>query len=134
MDEMVQSSQLKRPDNITAIAVYHFVVSGMMLMCTMLMFLIAYIPIQLFVVHPIIRQVALLGAGMLFLIPLLLAVLMLAIGFGLLKMRSWARWLAIVMAVFALTLVPIGTIIGIFIIFYLLKEDTGKLFTNSHDI
>ena len=49
-------------------------------------------------------------------------------GWGLLQLRSWARWLAFILAIFSLFAFPIGTIIGALIIWYLLKDDVRDAF------
>jgi hypothetical protein len=49
-------------------------------------------------------------------------------GWGLLRMKQWARWLAFVLAIFSLFAFPIGTVIGALIIWYLLKDDVREAF------
>lgn len=49
-------------------------------------------------------------------------------GVGLIKRRSWARILVIVLGVLNLPLIPIGTILGAYTIWVLMKEDTARLF------
>ena len=49
-------------------------------------------------------------------------------GFGLLKRKSWARILVIIIACVDLIFIPIGTIIGIYALWVLLNEETTKLF------
>lgn len=56
---------------------------------------------------------------------------MLFVARGLLEMKNWARWCAIVLAIFSLPGFPIGTIAGILILVYLVKEDTSALFERS---
>jgi hypothetical protein len=50
-------------------------------------------------------------------------------GVGLLKHWSWARWLSVVLAVLDLTMVPIGTLFGIYAIWALMQDDAAELFT-----
>ena len=52
-------------------------------------------------------------------------------GFGLLKRKTWARVLVLVLAVMDLVFIPIGTLIGIYALWVLLQEDTAKLFKTS---
>ena len=54
-------------------------------------------------------------------------------GWGLLRMRSWARILAIVLAIFGLFAFPVGTVIGALIIWYLFKEDVRQAFDLAED-
>ncbi len=49
-------------------------------------------------------------------------------GWGLLNLKEWARWLALVLAVFTLFAFPIGTIIGVLIIWYLLQDEAKDAF------
>jgi hypothetical protein len=49
-------------------------------------------------------------------------------GFGLLKRRPWARILVLITAFLDLINIPFGTIIGIYTIWVLLKDETAQLF------
>ena len=49
-------------------------------------------------------------------------------GYGLLKMRSWARILAIILAAISLTKIPFGTIFGIYALVILFNKETERLF------
>lgn len=50
-------------------------------------------------------------------------------GWGLLKLRPWARIVGIVLAVISLLNFPIGTAIGIYGLWVLLTKETERLFT-----
>jgi len=52
-------------------------------------------------------------------------------GIGLLKRRSWARILVIILAATDLILLPIGTAIGIYSLWVLLKDETAQLFSRQ---
>ncbi len=52
-------------------------------------------------------------------------------GIGLLKRRGWARILALILAVLDLMQIPIGTAIGIYVIWVLLNDETAKLFAQA---
>lgn len=52
-------------------------------------------------------------------------------GFGLLKRKSWARILVIIIACVDLIFIPIGTIIGIYALWVLLNEETTKIFAGK---
>jgi hypothetical protein len=54
-------------------------------------------------------------------------------GFGLLKKKTWARVLVMIIAVIDLMFIPIGTLIGIYTLWVLLQEDTAKLFKASEE-
>lgn len=47
---------------------------------------------------------------------------------GLIRLRVWARWLAIGLAALGLLFFPFGTIIGVLIIRYLLKDEAKQAF------
>ena len=49
-------------------------------------------------------------------------------GIGLLSLKSWARYLIIVVAIFGLFNIPIGTLKGVYSLWVLFQEDTVKLF------
>ncbi len=55
-------------------------------------------------------------------------------GFGLLKLRPWARVLVLIIAVMDLMFIPIGTLIGVYELWVLLQEDTVKLFQSSDQV
>ena len=49
-------------------------------------------------------------------------------GIGLLKRKSWARIMVIIISVLDLLNIPLGTIIGIYSLWVLLNDETAKLF------
>jgi hypothetical protein len=52
-------------------------------------------------------------------------------GWGLLKLRPWARIVGIVLAVISLIIFPIGTAVGIYGLWVLLTKDTERLFQDA---
>ncbi|HUU16224.1 MAG TPA: serine/threonine-protein kinase [Sedimentisphaerales bacterium] len=52
-------------------------------------------------------------------------------GIGLLKRKSWARILAIIIAILDLIYIPIGTAIGIYELWVLLNDETARLFAQA---
>jgi len=50
------------------------------------------------------------------------------IGFGLLKLRPWARIAGIVVSILMLTGIPFGTVLGVYGIWVLFSKDTERLF------
>ncbi len=74
-----------------------------------------------------------LGAIGSFLFFLLLALSLpgLVAGIGLLKFRPWARILTIVLSVFELFHVPIGTALGVYGLWVLLSPETERLFRRT---
>jgi hypothetical protein len=51
------------------------------------------------------------------------------VGIGLLRFRPWARILGIVLSIFDLIWVPVGTIVGAYGLFVLFSKDAERLFT-----
>jgi ABC-type glycerol-3-phosphate transport system permease component len=49
-------------------------------------------------------------------------------GYGLLKYKSWARILAIILALLNLILFPIGTVIGIYTLWVMFNDEAEALF------
>jgi hypothetical protein len=70
------------------------------------------------------------GIGILTLISLLSLPALIG-GIGLLKYKSWARTLMIVISIFHLMSVPFGTALGVYGIWVLFHEDTKRLFGGS---
>jgi len=62
---------------------------------------------------------------------LALAVPYLAAGWGLLKLRPWARILGIILGAISLTSIPFGTLLGIYALVILFKKETEALFSGS---
>jgi hypothetical protein len=122
--------QSTRPDGISVIAIYYFIIA--------LLNLIGACAIVVFPIAAVISNTsdeglyfALAGLGLGLCAVLVLSIMALAAGIGLFRMATWGRWLGLAMAVFTLVLFPIGTIIGVFIIWYLLKAETREAFEAS---
>ncbi len=58
----------------------------------------------------------------------IIALIYFAIAYGLLKGQHWARIVAIIFAILSLFSIPIGTIIGIIVLWYLFKPDVKAWF------
>jgi hypothetical protein len=52
-------------------------------------------------------------------------------GIGLLKWKSWARFLVLILAVLDLFNIPIGTALGIYTIWVLMRDETVQLFAGE---
>ncbi len=119
---------MKRPDGVTLVAVLHFIVAipSFIGACAILVFAFPAILSEgnrgLELLWP------LFGVGFGFLIVIAEGVLAVIAGWGLLQLKEWARWLAIVLAAFSLLAFPIGTIIGAFVIWYLLQDHVRAVF------
>lgn len=122
-----------RSDGILLIAIYHFI-SGFLSLLGMC----GLFSMPLFIglmagssgdpdagaVTAITAMIGLLMGGLF----LLITVANWVIGWGLWRQRDWARLGAIGMAFFRLFNIPLGTIIGGLIIWYLLREETKAEF------
>jgi hypothetical protein len=71
------------------------------------------------------------GATALGVFLLLLSLPGIIAGWGLLKLRPWARVLGIVIAVVSLINFPIGTAIGVYGVWVLLTKETERMFSPS---
>ena len=70
---------------------------------------------------------ALLG-GFLLVLTLITSLPSILAGWGLLKRKSWARVLTIIIAALNLFWIPIGTILGIYALWVMLNKDTMPMF------
>jgi hypothetical protein len=52
-------------------------------------------------------------------------------GIGLLKWKSWARYMVLVLAVLDLFNIPIGTAVGVYSIWVLVQDETAHLFASG---
>ena len=125
---MTESSavQSKRPAFVTLIAVYHFLVAGSLLLGAAILALIMVV-----VLFEETGQEAIPPIAVLALIELLLSLLLganIAAGWGVLALKNWARWLAIILAVFSLPNIPEGTGVGIFKLWYLFTPEAKVVF------
>jgi hypothetical protein len=50
-------------------------------------------------------------------------------GFGILRYKSWARYLVMILSVISLVNVPIGTAVGIYSLWTLIQDETEALFS-----
>lgn len=118
----------QRPESITLIAVYQFI-SALPGLIVALAILVIALPAVLYTgLDRISLSAALFGLGLAVLFTGGLGILSVLAGFGMLKMKEWARWITIVLAIFNLPVIPIGTLISVFILFYLFKPETRQMF------
>ena len=116
---------MKRPDGITVLSVYHFVVAAVLVLCMLM--LLALVAIVLVdqgaeVIIPI-AVLALVS------IPVfLIAAANVVAGWALLRMLEWGRWLAIALGALSLPAFPLGTVIGGAAIWYLLQPEVKDAF------
>jgi hypothetical protein len=124
---------MKRPDGVTAIAVWYFVEAFLTLMIACTLIAIPFSGVFSDIGDPTGEFWATFGLTCGVVFVLLQAIALLLAGWGLLRMKGWARWLAFILAIFSLFLFPIGTVIGALIIWYLLKDDVREAFEAAED-
>lgn len=127
-----QEERRRRADYVTLIAIYQFVSGALYLIGALAMVVIAALPVVLAVDYPVYGlgvTLAVLCFGTL--VSGALGIARLVVGFGLLRMQSWARWAAVVLAILGLGGFPIGTAIGVLILIYLLSDEGRAAFESE---
>ena len=120
---------MKRPDGVLLISIYHFFCA-----VTLLLGLCGVITLP-FIVSVFTEgdRVAIFWTGLASLFGLgffgFIFLVNLIVGLGLWQMKEWARLAAMVIAIFRLPNFPVGTFIGVFIIWYLLQEKVAAQFS-----
>jgi len=94
----------RRPDALIVIAIYHFLIALPSVMGSLMILFFAVIPVMTRQGH-VFAQVLLL---LLFLFLLAWGVMAAVAGWGLLSLKGWARWIAIVMAMLSIPSFPTG--------------------------
>lgn len=119
---------MKRPEGVTAIAIWFFVAAILTLIFACMMVAIPISGAIDSINDPVGEFWAIfsLTCGVIFIF--VAGILSVIAGWGLLRMKQWARWLSLVLGIFTLFAFPIGTVIGAFIIWYLLKQDVREAF------
>jgi hypothetical protein len=119
---------MKRPDGVTAIAVWFFVDALLLLVFACMLVAIPISGVVEEINDPIgeFWVVFALTCGVIYIFAS--GILSVLAGWGLLRLKQWARWLSIVLGILSLFAFPIGTVIGALIIWYLLKEDVREVF------
>ena len=119
---------MRRPDGVTVIAIYELFTGAIGLLggCAILVF--AVLPVVFSVSDATGLFWALFGLGIALILALASGIVSVIVGWGLLQLMPWARWAAIVLAIFGLLAFPIGTIVGALVIWYLLKDEVRLAF------
>ena len=124
---------MKRPDGVTAIAVWYFVDAffTLMIACTLIALPFSGVFDDIGDSTGYFWATFGVTCGVVFV--LLSGIAALLAGWGLLRLKQWARWLAFILAIFGLFAFPIGTVIGALIIWYLLKDEVREAFEAAED-
>jgi hypothetical protein len=127
----ISGSPLKRkerPDLLTLIAIYHFLMAlpGLFFGC-----LLVALPVPAILTsgaEGIGLFAALVGMAVAIFFTGGFGVFSAVVGWGLLKMKGWARWSAITLAILGLLAVPVGTLIGGLLLIYFFQDEIKALF------
>jgi len=116
---------MKRPDGVTVLSVYHFVVGAILALsvCAVLAILVAAI-LDGSPDETVVGIIYAMATVMLF----IFLAAHIAAGWALLKMQAWGRWLALALAALSLPGFPVGTAIGALAIWYLLQPEVKDAF------
>jgi len=121
----------RRTDGLTAIAAYHFVIASMFVLGA----LFFTIPTVILGVVGVVEDAgAFIGMAAVALIAttlMALSLLYIIVGYGVWTLRGWARLGAMALGVVSLMFVPLGTLAGGLILWYMLKPDVAALFEPS---
>jgi hypothetical protein len=118
----------RRSDGITLVAAYHFVVAALFLVGTLIMTVPTFILGIVTLAEEPDAIIGVVAVGFIAAVLLVLCLINLAVGYGLWQMQSWARTGAIVLAIISLLFIPIGTVIGAVILWYLVQPGVTARF------
>lgn len=121
---------MKRPDGVILIALWYFLI-GVILAVGALTLLVLPMATVWFTQSGFDRLAGMWALGIGFTFTASGAVLSLITGWGLLKLKEWARWLAMGLALFKLFLFPLGTVAGVLILIYLLQANVKAAFEQN---
>ena len=118
----------KRPEFVTLIAIYQFVTAGILFLLSCLILAVLFPAIVFYVEasEGVFSAFILATAGLALFIGFGFASIV--VGWGLLRMREWARLGAIVLGAFALIGFPIWTIVAILVLVYLTSSEAREAF------
>ena len=122
---------MRRPEGITVLALYFFAMSIPSLIGALCLlagaittgFSVETIDFGIFAGIAALVVVMILAFG--------LGILFFATALGLWRVRSWSRWLSIVISILSLLAFPIGTIIGAVTLYYLFRPDIKQVFEEA---
>ncbi|MHB1355600.1 MAG: hypothetical protein ACYCZF_06455 [Anaerolineae bacterium] len=119
---------VRRPDGVTLLAILHFFSGGVGIISSLILLLIGLMPLMVMRAVPALAMLILFFIGAV--VVGAVSILVIFTGVGLLRIRNWARWVTIVLAILSLPAFPFGTVVGGLIIWYLLQDSIAVLFEN----
>ena len=118
---------MKRPDGVTIIGIYHYIVAGLSVLGACFMIAVPFIVAAAPHTEEAVPIVAIVTVVVL-IILLAFAAGHAVVGWGLWTLKPWARMGAIVLAGLSLLSVPVGTIIGVLVLWYLYQPEARAAF------
>ena len=119
---------MKRPDGVTVLSVYHFVIGAILLVCICAI-------LALLAAAAFDGSTDAMALSIIFIVVTVLLFIALAAhvvaGWALLTMKEWGRWLALALAALSLPGFPVGTAIGGLAIWYLLQPEVTEAFATG---
>ena len=123
-----QSQLGGRDDGTVLIAGYHFLISGMFLLGTVVLSIPTAILGIVALTQAFEAIIGMFAVGLIAGVSMAFCLLYLSIGYGLWKRKQWGRIGAIALAVISLFIFPVGTIIGGLILWYLMQPHIADQF------
>lgn len=125
---MADSTMTQRPDALTIISIWFYLAGAFLLLVTAAVAFMALV----FGIGAVAEDMGLLIPtavfGVITLAFMALSILHLVVGYGLWILKPWARIGAIALAIVSLLFMPIGTIAGALILWYLLQPQSAAIF------
>lgn len=129
MNQPTPSKANQRPEFVTLIAIYQFVTAGILFLLSCLIPAIVFPAIFVYIdVSEGVFTALLMATGALALF-IGFGFASVVVGWGLLRMREWARMGSIVLGAFALIGFPIWTIVAILVLVYMTSDEARQAFT-----
>jgi hypothetical protein len=121
---------MKKPDLLTLVAIWQFV-SAFLLTIGIAAIAVFALPEALGFKWGPADEGAIFGLSIGIFVLICLIGLSLAGGIGVLKGKNWSRMVSIVNAVLSCFNIPIGTVIGVLVIIYLMRPEVREYFEGS---
>lgn len=127
MEESVEKMPASRPDGVVLTAVW-FALGAVFWLLGVAAMLIFALPPVLSETSGSDQYYAVAGVSFGALVVAIMGVVSAITAVGLFRMRPWSRYLAIVLAALGLLAIPIGTVVGGLIIWYMLQDEAKIAF------
>lgn len=122
---------MKRPDLLLLVAIWAFFSAFLYLISIVAIAAFSFPEALGFAYGPA-NAGSIIGQSFGILVLLCCASLSLAAGVGILKAKSGGRIMGIVVAVLSLFWIPIGTVLGVLVLIYLMRPEVRAYFEDSH--